>query len=189
MNMIKVIFVIFNSNFLCLKLSTMKKYLIPGCIVILSWACNGGAGSNTSSGNDTTAASTNKSSADTSSSSTASASAEEDAKGIGKFTHIDLPATIDKSMVAEGQKIYDLKCSSCHHLDNTKLVGPGWKGVTERRKPEWIMNFVTNTDENLDRNATAQTLLEECMVRMPNQNLSDDDARHVLEFMRNNDAK
>jgi len=24
---------------------------------------------------------------------------------------------------------------------------------------------------------------------MPNQNLSDDDARHVLEFMRNNDGK
>ncbi len=92
-------------------------------------------------------------------------------------------------MVDAGQKIYDLKCSSCHHLDNTKLVGPGWKGVTQRRKPEWIMNFVTNTDENLDKNATAQTLLEECMVRMPNQNLSDDDARHILEFMRNNDAK
>jgi len=161
----------------------MKKYLIPSCIVILAWACNGGAGSNASSSNDTSSANTNTSS------STASASAEEDAKGIGKFTHVDLSATIDKSMVTEGQKIYDLKCSSCHHLDNTKLVGPGWKGVTQRRKPEWIMNFVTNTDENLDKNATAQTLLEECMVRMPNQNLSDDDARHVLEFMRNNDAK
>jgi cytochrome c551/c552 len=162
----------------------MKKYLIPGCIMIFAWACGGGAGA--PSGNDTTAAT---SSADASSSSTASASAEEDAKGIGKFTHVDLPATIDKSMVAEGQKTYDLKCASCHHLDDTKLVGPGWKGVTKRRQPEWIMNFVTNTDENLDRNATAQTLLEECMVRMPNQNLSDDDARHVLEFMRNNDVK
>src|SRR5690349_16236738 len=153
----------------------MKKYLIPSCIVILAWACNGGAGSNASSSNDTSSANTNTSS------STASESAEEDAKGIGKFTHVDLSATIDKSMVTEGQKIYDLKCSSCHHLDNTKLVGPGWKGVTQRRKPEWIMNFVTNTDENLDKNATAQTLLEECMVRMRNQNLSDNDARHILE--------
>jgi len=25
-------------------------------------------------------------------------------------------------------------------------------------------------------------------VRMPNQNLTDDDARHVLEFMRGNDG-
>jgi mono/diheme cytochrome c family protein len=165
----------------------MKKFLIPGCIALLAWACGGGAGSNSNSDNDTTSA--NTTSADTSSSSNTSASAEEDAKGIGKFTHIDLPPTIDKSMVAEGEKTYDLKCASCHRLDDTKLVGPGWKGVTERRKPEWIMNFVTNTDENLDRDATAQTLLEECMVRMPNQNLSDDAARQVLEFMRNNDAK
>lgn len=162
----------------------MKKYLIPGCIIVFAWACGGGAA--TSSENDTTSANT---SASSSSSPTASANAQEDAKGVGKFTNVDIPATIDKSMVSEGQKIYDLKCASCHHLDNTKLVGPGWKGVTERRKPEWIMNFVTNTDENLDKNATAQTLLEECMVRMPNQNLSDDDARHVLEFMRDNDAK
>jgi cytochrome c2 len=183
--MIRIIFVIFNSNFLCAnKISIMKKYSILASLIVLIWACNGGAGA--PSGNDTTSA--NTSSADTSSS-TASASAEEDAKGIGKFTHVDLSATIDKSMVAEGQYIYDLICSSCHHLDNTKLVGPGWKGVTQRRKPEWIMNFVTNTDENLDKNATAQTLLEEFMVRMPNQNLSDDDARHMLEFMRNNDAK
>ncbi len=162
----------------------MKKYSILASVIIFMWACNGGAGA--PSENDTSSASSANTS---SSSSNTSASAEEDAKGIGKFTHVDLPATIDKSMVAGGQKIYDLKCSSCHHLDNTKLVGPGWKDVTERRKPEWIMNFVTNTDENLDKNATAQTLLEECMVRMPNQNLSDNDARDVLEFMRNNDAK
>ena len=164
----------------------MKKYLLPAFIAIAAWACGGGAGA--PSANDTTSSNASSENSSSSSSNT-SASAEEDAKGIGKFTHIDLPATIDKSMVTAGQQIYDLKCSSCHRLDNTKLVGPGWKGVTQRRKPEWIMNFVTNTDENLDRNATAQTLLEECMVRMPNQNLSDDDARHVLEFMRNNDAK
>ena len=30
--------------------------------------------------------------------------------------------------------------------------------------------------------------LELCLVRMPNQNLSDDDARHVYEFMRQNDG-
>jgi len=162
----------------------MKKYLIPACIIVFAWACGGGAGA--PSENEATSADT---SASSSASPTASAGAQEDAKGIGKFTSVDLPATIDKSMVAEGEKTYDLKCASCHHLDDTKLVGPGWKGVTERRKPEWIMNFVTNTDENLDKNATAQTLLEECMVRMPNQNLSDDAARQVLEFMRNNDKK
>lgn len=163
----------------------MKKYIILGSITVLAGACGGGAHS--VSDNDTASANVSNNAA--SSENPASGTAAEEAKGIGKFTHVDLPATIDKSMVGKGQKTYDLKCASCHHLDNAKLVGPGWKDVTKRRQPEWIMNFVTNTDENLDKNATAQTLLEECMVRMPNQNLSDDDARHVLEFMRSNDAK
>jgi hypothetical protein len=50
------------------------------------------------------------------------------------------------------------------------------------------MNFVTNTDDMLDKDPKAQAMLEICMVRMPNQNLSDDDARNVLEFMRENDG-
>ena len=32
-------------------------------------------------------------------------------------------------------------------------------------------------------------MLEECLVRMPNQNLSEADARATLEFMRKNDGK
>jgi cytochrome c551/c552 len=82
-----------------------------------------------------------------------------------------------------------VKCSACHKLTEEKLVGPGWKGVTERFKPEWIMNFVTNTDAMLDKDPKAQAQLEICLVRMPNQNISDEDARNVYEFMRKNDSK
>ena len=34
----------------------------------------------------------------------------------------------------------------------------------------------------------AQAQLEICLVRMPNQNLTDGDARSLLEFMRKNDG-
>ena len=89
----------------------------------------------------------------------------------------------------KGQQITEVKCTSCHKLSDERLVGPGWKGVTDRRTPEWIMNFVTNVDEMLEKDPNAQAMLEVCMVRMPNQNLSDDEARAVLEFMRHNDGK
>jgi mono/diheme cytochrome c family protein len=92
-------------------------------------------------------------------------------------------------MISQARAVYDVKCSACHKLTAEKLVGPGWKGVTDRRKPEWIMNFVTNTDAMLDKDTAAQAMVEKCMVRMPNQHLSDDDARNILEFMRNNDGK
>lgn len=110
-------------------------------------------------------------------------------KGIGKFDNVELTHPLDASMVKAGQQIYDVKCGSCHKLTDEKLVGPGWKGVTQRRKPEWIMNFVTNVDAMLDKDAEAQAMLEVCMVRMPNQNLSDNDARAILEFMRKNDGE
>ncbi|WP_332369768.1 hypothetical protein [Spirosoma telluris] len=67
--------------------------------------------------------------------------------------------------------------------------GPGWKGVTSRRKPEWIMNMILNVDMMLGKDAEAQKLLELCLVRMPNQNLSEAEARSMVEFMRSNDGE
>jgi hypothetical protein len=111
-----------------------------------------------------------------------------DAKGVGKFSNVAIDPNLDPKMAALGTGIYDLKCSSCHKLTGEKLVGPGWHEVTKRRTPEWIMNFATNTDEMLNKDPEAQALLETCLVRMPNQSLSDDDARNVYEFMRKNDG-
>lgn len=109
-------------------------------------------------------------------------------RGEGKFTHVEVKATLDKAMAEAGSKVYDVKCFSCHKLTDEKLVGPGWKGITQRRKAEWIMNFATNTDEMLAKDPEAMAQLEICLVRMPNQGLSDDDVRHVYEFMRKNDG-
>ena len=113
----------------------------------------------------------------------------DESKGKGKFTEIKLNSPLDQGMIATGKSITDVKCVACHKLTDEKLVGPGWKGVTTRRKPEWIMNFVTNTDEMIDKDAAAQALLEKCMVRMPNQHLSDEEARSVLEYMFKLDGK
>ena len=109
--------------------------------------------------------------------------------GIGPHQKVELTHPLDEKMVAQGENIYNVKCASCHKLTNEKLVGPGWKGVTDRRTPEWIMNFVTNTEEMLEKDTAAQNLLEVCLVKMPNQNLSEADARSVLEFQRKNDGK
>lgn len=109
-------------------------------------------------------------------------------EGVGKFKQVDLAATLDKKMADDGKGIYEMKCATCHKLTAEKLMGPSWKGVTVRRKPEWIMNFVTNTDEMLNKDTSAQAKLEICIVKMPNQNLTDEAAGKVLEFMRQNDG-
>jgi len=101
---------------------------------------------------------------------------------------ITISTPLDAAMVTTGKATYELKCQSCHRLNDEKLVGPGWKDVTKRRQPVWIMNMITNVDMMLETDAEAQKLLEQCMVRMPNQNITKDEARQLLEFMRSNDG-
>lgn len=102
---------------------------------------------------------------------------------------ITLSNPLNTAWVGNGKATYELKCQSCHRLTDEKLVGPGWKDVTKRRQPLWIMNMITNVDMMLETDPEAQKLLELCLVRMPNQNITKDEARQVVEFMRNNDGE
>lgn len=106
-----------------------------------------------------------------------------------KVENVQLTNPLNEEWVTSGKAIYEMKCLACHKLTEDKIVGPGWAGVTKKRKPEWIMNMILNVDMMLEKDETAQALLEQCLVRMPNQNLSENEARSVLEFMRSNDGE
>ena len=102
---------------------------------------------------------------------------------------VELTTPLNQEWVTKGKAAYDMKCLACHRLDEKRLVGPGWTGVTKRRQPTWIMNMITNVDMMLETDEEAQKLLELCLVRMPNQNITEPEAREVLEFMRHNDGE
>ena len=155
----------------------MKKIIFLSCAVtaVIMYACSGGAGAG-SSDKDTAQNGTTKSISD-----------YDPHRGEGKFSNVEV-GPLNETMVDAGKKIFDIKCSACHKLTNEKLVGPGWAGVTKKLSPAWIMNFITNPDAMIDKDPELQSQLEICLVRMPNQNLNDDDARNILEFMRKNDG-
>ena len=120
---------------------------------------------------------------------TETATAENEVHGNEvKPGDVELTTPLNATWVAAGKNIYDMKCQGCHKLTDEKVVGPGWKGVTERREPHWIMNMITNVDMMLEKDPEAQKLLEQCLVRMPNQNISKEESRQILEFMRSNDG-
>jgi len=156
----------------------MKKVLFVLGICVTIYAC-----SNNSSSNEK-----NSNAAESTAPASPANPSNDPNRGIGKFTKVDVSPTLDAAMATAGTKVYDVKCASCHKLTDEKLVGPGWKDVTKRYTAEWIMNFATNTDEMLSKDPAAMAQLEICLVRMPNQGLTDDDARHVYEFMRKNDG-
>lgn len=117
----------------------------------------------------------------------ADASAYDPKRGLGPHENVDV-SKFDPAMAAAGKKIADVKCTSCHKPTDEKLVGPGWKGVTQRQTPEWIMNFISNPDPMIDVDPELQKQLELCLVRMPNQGLADSEAREILEYMREIDG-
>jgi hypothetical protein len=114
---------------------------------------------------------------------------ENSGKGIGQVKEVTLKTPLEQERIPRGIAIYEMKCQGCHRLDDQRVVGPGWKDITKRRKPEWVMNMVTNVDVMLEKDPEAQKLLELCLMRMPNQNVSVGDARDILEFMRQNDGE
>lgn len=109
-------------------------------------------------------------------------------QGEGKFKDVKLEEKLNIQSAEAGSKTFAVKCFSCHKLTNEKLVGPGLLGITKNYQPSWIMNFITNTDVMLEKDPQAQAMLVLCLVTMPNQNLSDEEARNLLEFMRKNDG-
>ncbi len=111
------------------------------------------------------------------------APAADQSIGVGPVSNVDLGAGIDKALADQGKGIFESKCAACHKF-NERYVGPPLGGVTDRRKPEWIMNMILNPQEMTQKNDTAQALLGTYMTQMPNQNLTQEEARAMLEYFR-----
>ena len=106
--------------------------------------------------------------------------------GIGPVKELKLTNTIDERLVISGEKIFDSKCGMCHMMNQCK-VGPLMQGVTKRRKPEYIMNMIINPVEMTNDNSTAADLKSKYEMQMPNQNITQEEARALLEYFRNYD--
>tara|TARA_B110000037_G_C17010906_1_gene461251 strand:+ start:383 stop:880 length:498 start_codon:yes stop_codon:yes gene_type:complete len=106
-------------------------------------------------------------------------------KGIGPISSIELADEIDEDLAEYGLEVFNLNCVACHKLD-IRLVGPALAGVTERRSSEWIMNMILNPDLMVKEDTIAKALLAEYGSPMNNQNLSEKEARGILEYLRAN---
>ena len=105
-------------------------------------------------------------------------------KGVGPITSLDLPAEIDQTMAANGAEIYKKMCTACHREDK-KFIGPAPLKIMERRTPEWIMNMILDPVGMVQNDPLAKELLMEFNgAPMANQNLSQEEARAVLEYFR-----
>lgn len=103
--------------------------------------------------------------------------------GIGPVKEALVLGDIDKGLAEKGKAVYEAKCTACHKMD-TLYVGPALGEVTSRRTGAFVMNMILNPQEMVERHPVAKQMLAERMTFMANQNLTVDEARAVLEYLR-----
>lgn len=105
-------------------------------------------------------------------------------KGIGPVDSITLNEVIDEDLARRGEEVYSEKCIACHKVGST-FIGPPPDGILKRRSPEWVMNMILNTEEMLQKDSLARALFMEFNGQlMTNQNVTQDQARAILEYFR-----
>ena len=103
--------------------------------------------------------------------------------GVGPITKVEL-GEFNQEMADAGKAIFDVKCTACHKLDS-KYIGPALQGVINRRNPVWIMNMIMAPDKMIASDPIAKQLLGEANgAPMANQNLTETEARQILEYFR-----
>lgn len=105
-------------------------------------------------------------------------------KGVGPIKSMSFDDTVDADLAAIGEAKYSAICTACHMAEQ-RMIGPALKGIYDRRSPEWVMNMILNPDGMLKEDPIAKALLKEYNnAVMLNQNLSEEDARAVAEYLR-----
>jgi len=108
----------------------------------------------------------------------------QDYQGVGPIQSFTLPQEVDQQLVSQGLEIFESKCTACHKPEK-KFIGPAPKDILTRRNPAWVMNMILNPEKMVKEDAIAKKLLVEYNGSpMANQNLSEEEARAVLEYFR-----
>lgn len=114
--------------------------------------------------------------------------AEANPLGIGPIKEQMTFGEINPELASEGEAIFTQMCTACHKMDK-RHVGPALAGVMSRRNPAWVMNMILNPDEMVKEDPAAKELLAEYLSPMANQNLTQEQARAVVEYFRKFDQE
>ena len=87
----------------------------------------------------------------------------------------------------DGAKIFKQNCTACHVLGETKLIGPGLKGITDKYEKVWLKKWINNSSELIaSGDADAIAIFEEYnKVAMTNFYFSDEDFEALFSYLAN----
>ena len=72
---------------------------------------------------------------------------------------------------------------ACHSVGQGNKLGPDMVGVTQRRKDEWLTQWLTAPEKMLISNEDAKAMLKQFNnIPMPNQGLSPQEIKQYLAY-------
>jgi mono/diheme cytochrome c family protein len=96
-------------------------------------------------------------------------------------------APVDKAKAEAGEKLFQTKgCSACHAFGK-KVTGPDLAGVSQRRTQLWLEHQILHPDVMTKEDPIARELFAKHSLQMPNQKLTEDEARAVIEYFKHKD--
>ena len=93
----------------------------------------------------------------------------------------------DEALAGRGEKLFkDKGCSACHAFGR-KVTCPDLAGVTMRRTALWMENQILHPEVMTKEDPIAHQLFAQFALQMPNQGLTSDEARAVIEYFKHRD--
>ncbi len=97
---------------------------------------------------------------------------------------------ISQAIIAQNQPPSEFAaCAACHTIGKGKLIGPDLKGVNDRHDEAWLLSFIKSSQKMIiNGDPVAVKLFEEYnKIPMPDNNLTDDQIRGILNYIKNYD--
>lgn len=98
-------------------------------------------------------------------------------------------AAANEALAEQGEKLFQTKgCSACHGFGK-KSAGPDLAGVSMRRTAQWMEQQILHPDVMVKEDPISRGLFAQFALQMPNQGLTPDEARAVIEYLKHLDRE
>ncbi|MBI3538713.1 MAG: cytochrome c [Candidatus Eisenbacteria bacterium] len=90
----------------------------------------------------------------------------------------------DEALARQGETLFkDKGCSACHGFGK-RISCPDLNGVTMRRTQQWMEHQILHPEVMTKQDPIAHQLFAQYSLQMPNQGLTEAQAKAVIEFLK-----
>lgn len=95
------------------------------------------------------------------------------------------PRTEDPAQVDAGKTLFNNNCTACHSLTDEVVVGPGLKGINERRPEDWLIAWIRNSQKVIQSGDKYGVDLYNKFnqTQMPAYDFSDEEIKSILAYI------